>query len=149
MEKYIEELNQIYDKIPSFNCIKNCMDCCGPIFMSGLERYLIDVKPKFNGATNCPWRGKGRCRIYDKRPIICRLFGTTNKTELLCSFGKGPSLLLSREIGDRLIYKTFELSNKAGFDAGMYTSNQAIMDFFISPTRIPIHLKGYKFNDKI
>lgn len=147
MEKYVKELHKLYAEIPTFTCIKDCMDCCGPIFMTQMERYLITERPKYESVTNCPWRGKGRCRIYDKRPLICRLFGTINNKKLLCSFRKGPSLLLHESHAQQLIYKAFEISNKAGFDGGIFSSNEAIMEFFISPAKIPIHLKGYKFHD--
>lgn len=148
IDQFIIQLHEIYNQIPTFNCIKSCTDCCGPIFMTGIERYLIEIPENFTGMTSCPWRGKGHCKIYDKRPLICRLFGTINDKRLMCSFGKGPTFLLQSEYGKRMIKSVFDLSSSAGFDE-IYSTHEGLYENFLSPTRIPIHLKGYNFNDKI
>lgn len=40
---------------------------------------------------NCVHLGPQGCEVYDERPLICRLFGTT--PSLLCPRGRGPETL--------------------------------------------------------
>lgn len=148
LDDYIAQLQKLYDQIPSFKCIKNCTDCCGPIFMTGLERCLITEHESFSGATSCPWRGKGFCRIYDKRPMICRLYGTVNEKRLLCSHGKCSAFLMREQTAYQLLLEALDISIAAGFPRIVKT-NEALINHFISPSKIPIQLKGYHFNDKI
>jgi len=39
-------------------------------------------------ALNCVHLGDGGCQVYEDRPVICRLFGTT--PALLCPHGRRP-----------------------------------------------------------
>ena len=45
---------------------------------------------------NCVHLGPNGCTVYDERPLICRLFGTT-KT-LPCPNGRGPVELIHPRI---------------------------------------------------
>ncbi|MFZ6769652.1 YkgJ family cysteine cluster protein [Undibacterium sp. Di26W] len=84
-------------RIPSFECIPGCHDCCGPVTTSSFEMSALPVKSEaeHNAAlTNlsCPYLGNGGCEVYDERPLICRVFGTTPR--LLCPHGKRPAEML-------------------------------------------------------
>jgi hypothetical protein len=44
---------------------------------------------------SCPHLGKNGCEVYDDRPLICRLFGTTPR--LPCPNGKRPEVMIDAE----------------------------------------------------
>jgi Fe-S-cluster containining protein len=80
-------------RIPSFTCKPGCHDCCGPVTASSEEMSRLPVKSDAEHETalanlSCPHLGKNGCEVYDERPLICRLFGTTPR--LACPEGKGP-----------------------------------------------------------
>jgi Fe-S-cluster containining protein len=63
--------------IPSVSgCPKDCHRCCGPVPFSRWERSRIKDKRTAKGIA-CPYVGKSGCEIYEDRPILCRLFGTS------------------------------------------------------------------------
>ncbi len=49
---------------------------------------------------SCPYLGKHGCEVYDERPLICRLFGTTPR--LLCPNGKRPVYMIDTKIEDEV-----------------------------------------------
>lgn len=80
-------------RIPSFECIPGCHDCCGPVTTSSYEISTLPVKSEAEhdvALTNlsCPYLGEKGCEVYDDRPLICRLFGTTPR--LPCPHGRHP-----------------------------------------------------------
>lgn len=56
--------------------------CCGIVPFSRWEWEQIEDKRQAISPT-CPYLEDGQCAIYDKRPIICRLFGQPNARRLL------------------------------------------------------------------
>lgn len=97
----IDALEAVYAKLPTMQCKGMCQTCCGPIDMSLAERMRIeergvrippmtetrvalwDANHKFDPATGeplfCPALNleTGGCNVYDVRPIVCRLWGTS------------------------------------------------------------------------
>jgi hypothetical protein len=49
---------------------------------------------------SCPHLGKNGCEVYDDRPLICRLFGTTPR--LPCPNGKRPEVMIDAEIEQQI-----------------------------------------------
>jgi hypothetical protein len=45
---------------------------------------------------SCPYLGVDGCEVYEERPLICRLFGTT--PHLVCPRGKRPDTMINRRI---------------------------------------------------
>lgn len=83
--------------IPEFMCIPGCRDCCGPILASTDE--IADLPPLSTQARDralenwdCPHLTDDGCGVYEDRPLICRLFGTTPR--LACPHGRGPQLMI-------------------------------------------------------
>ncbi len=88
-------LKELYAKVPQVDC-QNCGGCCGPVEVSPLEKQIITAYCKEHNITvgsffspgrlllaltdeyTCPMRLNGRCAIYEVRPLICRLQGTTS-----------------------------------------------------------------------
>ena len=100
----LDRIDAILATIPSFKCKEGCADCCGPVQLTRLEYYRC-VKASDRSAEDvrrhmernlkqktcqCPLidtRTK-RCSVYEVRPAICRVFGTTG--ELACPHGYAP-----------------------------------------------------------
>ncbi len=96
-------------RIPSFACVPGCHDCCGPVTTSTLEMARLPLKTEAEheaalAALSCPHLGPDGCRVYDERPLICRLFGTTPR--LLCPRGQGPEVMIDAGI-ERQIMQYF------------------------------------------
>ena len=94
------ELQKLYDRIPVIpDCDGRCWTSCGPVGMSDRERQRI----RQAGYKITPYRqamrkvetfycealtsGK-RCAVYDRRPLICRLWGTVES--MPCIYGCIP-----------------------------------------------------------
>lgn len=97
-------LRMLYRQIPATSpCRAGCMDCCGPVPWSaeefarvaadlpmGSQRVdLFGVDGLENPVTGrCPFASPQGCRVYDRRPFMCRLFGSTKGAPLLaCPHG--------------------------------------------------------------
>lgn len=84
-------------RIPAFECIPGCHDCCGPVTTSSAEMFEL---PRISDAAHaaalanydCPHLGAKGCQVYADRPLICRLFGTTPR--LPCPHGRRPEQLI-------------------------------------------------------
>ena len=97
-------LRLLYRDIPTFSCRPGCTDCCGPVPWSPEELARIDVPigaewVEIKGvraltvvdALRCPFAQGGRCVVYDRRPFMCRLFGSVaGEPRLTCPHGCHP-----------------------------------------------------------
>lgn len=71
-----------------------------------IAKIIRAIFISFRQATTqkCPHLTRdNRCGIYQVRPFVCRLFGTTEIERLRCPKGMGPDKLLSVEEGENLI----------------------------------------------
>jgi hypothetical protein len=83
--------------IPQFSCVPGCHDCCGPIMASTEEMSrlpLVDATSRKAALEkwDCPHLGVAGCQVYEERPLICRLFGTTPR--LKCPHGRQPDRMM-------------------------------------------------------
>ena len=90
-----QKISALRRQIPSFECVPGCHDCCGPVTtspeeMSRLPRKTAAEQEAAMDELNCVHLGPNGCEVYDQRPLICRLFGTTPC--LPCPHGRGPEL---------------------------------------------------------
>ena len=107
---------ELIEKVKSLKCKGLCQDSCGPIGISKGERQrikdyctrhgisfsplpqnnaekLLTLWIVSNGRKTpemCPYLQDGRCSIYPVRPMICRLWGATER--MPCPFGCTPEL---------------------------------------------------------
>jgi uncharacterized protein len=108
-----KKLQQMYSKIPTFQCREGCTDCCGPVPFSKTEWDSISDKRKAEtGTLACPYSLSGGCDIYKDRPFICRLFGTAKNPTLTCPHGCGPKHKMSSEKADALTESYRKIMNK-------------------------------------
>jgi Fe-S-cluster containining protein len=91
-----KQIQKLYDKIPAFHCKDGCTDCCGVIFFSASEWDQVTEKRQAT-SLDCPYIEKGKCGIYEQRPYICRLFGSTDHPTLSCHHGCKPDRPLTRK----------------------------------------------------
>lgn len=83
-------MREIYAAVPAVACKGLCTDQCSVIPVSKLERAAIEehtgrrvrtlpqfetlvMRPDDDG--RCRYLKRGRCSIYEVRPLICRLYG--------------------------------------------------------------------------
>ncbi|MGC4886617.1 hypothetical protein [Micromonospora sp. DT227] len=87
----VAELEQLYAQLPQIQCKGFCVESCGPIAMSPLERQRIkergiEITPL---APTCPALAQiGLCSVYEVRPMICRLWGLVE--QMACPWGCRP-----------------------------------------------------------
>lgn len=103
----------IYESLPRLECQRLCHGSCGPIVMSAFE---WDRLAEAHGARECEddlvcphlERDSGLCGAYDVRPLICRLWGATER--LTCQFGCRPERLLTDAEVETLVSRVEALS---------------------------------------
>lgn len=66
------------------DCVPGCHDCCGPVLATideirPLPAKTLEQRAAALGDLNCVYLDSCGCQIYQDRPLICRLFGTTEK----------------------------------------------------------------------
>ncbi|NOY71241.1 MAG: YkgJ family cysteine cluster protein [Gammaproteobacteria bacterium] len=91
--------------IPSFKCEPGCHDCCGPVTTSSVEMARLPVKSEAEHTAaladfSCPHLGESGCEVYEERPLICRLFGTT--PSLICPRGQRPDIMVEPQIEEQI-----------------------------------------------
>lgn len=92
-------------QIPSFACVPGCHDCCGPVSASSTEmarlpRKSTAVRDAALAELSCPHLGPEGCTVYEERPLICRLFGTT--PSLPCPRGAKPDTMIAPQVEQRI-----------------------------------------------
>lgn len=92
---------RLREDIPSFECVPGCHDCCGPVTASSEEMSRLPVKTDAEHAKalshfDCVHLGPAGCTVYDERPLICRIFGTT--PNMPCPNGRRPDVMVKTEI---------------------------------------------------
>jgi len=102
-----EIITILREHIPSFECVEGCHDCCGPVTTSSEEMSRLPVKTDAEHEAalnewNCVHLGPKGCTVYGERPLICRVFGTTEK--MPCPNGRRPKQMIDPK-AERLIHK--------------------------------------------
>lgn len=120
-------LDRIYAQLPEIECRGKCWDSCGPIRMANVERQRIIAA----GGPNIPegtYSSAGglcvaltilnRCGVYERRPMICRLWGLVES--MPCTFGCRPEGgLLSDTDGYELLAQVLEVDGRHAEAAAM------------------------------
>jgi Fe-S-cluster containining protein len=105
MTRNNRKIDFLRKNIPAFACKPGCHDCCGPVTASSEEMARLPVKTDAEhdiawAELNCPYLGKNGCEVYEERPLICRLFGTTPR--LACPNGHRPDSMIAPEIEQQI-----------------------------------------------
>lgn len=101
MTKNSQIIRFFRSRIPSFECVPGCHDCCGPVTASSEEVARLPIKSEAEHEAalanlNCPYLGDHGCQVYAERPLICRLFGTTPR--MPCPNGKEPAVMIATDL---------------------------------------------------
>jgi len=96
-----EIVDSLRERIPTFKCTPGCHDCCGPVTTSSEEMSRLPVKTDAEHEAaldqyNCVHLGPNGCKVYDERPLICRVFGTTSN--MPCPNGCRPEEMIDSKI---------------------------------------------------
>jgi Fe-S-cluster containining protein len=101
------KLAEIYARVPHIACKGLCFECCGPIHahkeeVKRMER-LAGKELNFDGETGrCSLLNEeNRCSAYRDRPLVCRLWGVTEK--MPCIYGCEPDRMLTNMEGVELM----------------------------------------------
>lgn len=83
-------------KLPVMKCDEGCGDCCGPVPVTHSEYDRVieyaqkhSITPMKQGIT-CPFYQEGKCKVYEVRPLICVVFGHSER--LVCSKGYNKNI---------------------------------------------------------
>lgn len=98
------EHRELYRSIPSFVCKEGCSDCCGPVPVTPWEAQRLGIAGQmvtpFDPKTlKCGFLQDGKCSVYDRRPFLCRLFGTVDNPRMACPHGCKPTKVMSAKQG--------------------------------------------------
>lgn len=123
MSTRIQQLKDIYSRLPALNCAGLCHGSCGPIALSALEakraykagNVLLGLKFLRPDATLLqPCKALDQetklCTIYDVRPLICRLYGMAEG--LRCEHGCVPEREVTKEEARALLQEVMALGGE-------------------------------------
>ena len=104
------ELQMLYARIPKIECKGKCWRACGPIVASDLE--LVRVTHASGKSLDFSRESLEcnmldpvfkTCRVYNVRPLICRLFGAVDSDLMRCPHGCKPDAYLTDKQAHSLI----------------------------------------------
>ena len=82
----------LWARVPDVDCKGLCAGACGAVLYSRAEGELATeahgLVPVATADGTCSALADGRCSIYDRRPMICRLYGAA--ADLRCGHGCRP-----------------------------------------------------------
>lgn len=103
-----QKLALLYRQLPRVSCQGKCQEACGPIACSTVEAEQMRRfagRPLSFSAINgkCTYLNQhGRCDVYPVRPLVCRVFGASEK--LPCIWGCKPTQPLLTEMEEGLLF---------------------------------------------
>ena len=88
-------LEQLYRDIPATSCPPGCGQCCGPTPVTPEEAQALglatgSVTTPTDAQGTCAFLRDARCTVYERRPLMCRLFGASREPGLACDLGCKP-----------------------------------------------------------
>jgi hypothetical protein len=117
----LRRLEEIYASLPKVECRRLCQKWCGPISLTPLEYRRLPKKPPIIDRTHdlalvrigrdntlCALLKDGECSAYERRPLICRLFGVWRK--LPCGFGCKPERWIKDDEAHEIMAEVQRLS---------------------------------------
>lgn len=111
------ELDALYATLPRLDCRGWCSASCGPIATSARERARIEERERRaltaeDPGPHCSMLTETqRCRVYEIRPMICRLWGLVKG--MPCPYGCRPDGgLLPDSEGKRLLLEAERIGGR-------------------------------------
>ena len=91
----VSALRNLYAELPEMpSCPDGCCKCCGPVTFSKVEAELAGVpgarmyslgKGPYGDTCEFVDDDTGKCKIYEHRPFICRLFNGSYERAFACA----------------------------------------------------------------
>ncbi len=100
-------LKELYEKLPNSTCKKDCFKCCTNMIQFTPNELKAMGGYEYNGV--CSHLKEGKCTVYEHRPFVCRLYGTS---EILKCDGCIPENILGEEETTDLVYEYVLLKKK-------------------------------------
>lgn len=152
----VAALEALYAELPTLDCKGLCWHSCGPIDMSITERariaelgvtipgYTTEAAEHFRQTGKvslCPALGPFKtCGVHSARPLICRLWGTTET--MRCPYGCQPS----RELTEAEGYEFIDRSREIGGSEPPSAVRELIAELARDPAMQPV-LRRYMQGD--
>lgn len=84
-------------KLPDMRCDEGCGKCCTITYANHSEyerikRYMLEhgILPERHRDFRCPLYQNGKCAVYPVRPLLCRVYGHTER--MMCPKGYNVNL---------------------------------------------------------
>jgi uncharacterized protein len=134
-----EQLQAIYAELPTMDCQRKCQEYCGPLLIPRVEFFnienagmvlslgpisavqlgpgwewmdkkkLVATVPEPDGHCSLLYP-TGKCRIYDRRPLVCRIWGMVgDDVRMQCPHGCRPSRWLTNKEARVLTRRVLEI----------------------------------------
>ena len=112
----LEQIRAVYALVPPANCKGLCQDSCmGPIPATRPERVRVSqvgAQLPFVASTCSNLDKEGHCRVYNDRPLICRLWGVAEN--MPCPHGCVPDGgMVTREQAGELVARVVSVAGEA------------------------------------
>lgn len=121
----IARLEELYARLPRVACRGLCGGACGPILLTELEadrlrradpgRRPLRVVGEGSRSRCVYLTPRGKCAVYDVRPLICRVYGAVRR--LSCYHGCEPD----RWMTDREFHAIAQAIERVGGSMGVST----------------------------
>lgn len=103
----------LYAQIPAVHCKGECTaSCSASVFVMRAMSTFEFSRATFGGTKfipivdldePCVFLQRGRCQVYNARPMICRLWGAVDHPQMRCPFGCEPDRWLTDDEGRALL----------------------------------------------
>jgi len=115
--------------IPTIKCPPKCHRCCNPVFVTKIESEKLGLcGDNWTGQRpdgKCRFLGPNGCMVYDKRPMICRLFGTAESGVLECCFLPPQKVRLMTPQEQRLALEKYYMEAMHGGQLIMFLADES------------------------
>jgi Fe-S-cluster containining protein len=123
-------------EFPEIRCPKGCSKCCTPVLITRKEAAILEL-PEGTVSTGaredgrCSFLGEDNlCTVYDKRPHICRAFGTSQQGLHHCGLVLTP--VTERMPLEKVIDLEFQFFQENKEDVGRWFENPQILEQMIA-----------------
>jgi hypothetical protein len=162
-----DELQALYDELPTVACKGLCWNSCGPIDMSDAERSrIVDLGVEiqvFTPERAAAWAADAKgelycsalsfnaheggmgCTVYEARPLICRLWGV-GVGDLACPYGCEVTGRLDNAEANRFIMRSMKIGGRAEF--GDMEAAEQMMDALMADPEHRVLMERFMAGDK-
>jgi len=101
------KISELYKEIPRSVCKKDCVKCCSNMIQ--FTPSECDAMGGYEYDGFCSHVKNGKCSIYERRPFVCRIYGTS---EMLRCNDCTPERFLSEEETVDIVHRYTQIKRK-------------------------------------